>query len=280
MRVRKKPVEVEAQHFMDAKAPPAGVCSCKEHLHLGLHVHTLEGVLAVTLGDWIITGVLGERYPCKPAAFDLTYDVLKARPWVVLFDTETNGLPKDYKRGPSADDNWPRLVQLAWVVYDENAELIEQGSRIIRPDGFTISAESAAIHRVTQERAEKEGRPLAEVLDEFLAAFNSCAVVAGHNVIGFDKNVVGSEFIRAGMAGVKNKPEWICTMKASTAVCKIPGKFGFKWPNLGELYRYLFREDLVEAHDALVDVKATARCFWALVDRGHIKIPSVNWKPS
>lgn len=280
MRVRKKPVEVDAEHFVDVKNPPVGVCVCKDGAHIGTHVHTMEGILATVPGDWIIKGVLGERYPCKAEAFDLTYDLIKGRPFVILFDTETNGLPKDYKAPASAGDNWPRLVQLAWVVYDDQGELIEQGSRIIRPAGFTINPEAAAIHRITQERAEKEGQPLAAVLEEFLEAFNTARVVAGHNVIGFDKNVVGSEFIRTGVLRVANTPEWICTMKASTPVCKIPGKFGFKWPTLSELYRHLFQEDLVEAHDALVDVKATARCFWTLVDRGVIKIPSINWKPS
>ncbi len=38
------------------------------------HVHTLEGPLRVSPGDWIITGVKGEKYPCKPDVFEATYE--------------------------------------------------------------------------------------------------------------------------------------------------------------------------------------------------------------
>jgi hypothetical protein len=37
-------------------------------------IHTLEGWHIVTPGDWVITGVKGEKYPCKPDIFDLTYE--------------------------------------------------------------------------------------------------------------------------------------------------------------------------------------------------------------
>lgn len=38
------------------------------------YVETLEGPLKVTRGDWIIRGVKGERYPCKPDVFRATYE--------------------------------------------------------------------------------------------------------------------------------------------------------------------------------------------------------------
>jgi DNA polymerase III epsilon subunit-like protein len=37
---------------------------------------------------------------------------------IVFFDTETTGLPRDYNAPSSKLDNWPRLVQLAWIVSD------------------------------------------------------------------------------------------------------------------------------------------------------------------
>ena len=44
----------------------------------GTHVHTLEGPLNVSPGDWIITGVNGEKYPCKPDIFSKTYEPVAA----------------------------------------------------------------------------------------------------------------------------------------------------------------------------------------------------------
>lgn len=39
-----------------------------------LEIETLEGAMKADAGDWIITGVKGETYPCKPDIFDATYD--------------------------------------------------------------------------------------------------------------------------------------------------------------------------------------------------------------
>lgn len=40
-----------------------------------IDIHTLEGVMRAELGDWIICGVKGELYPCKPDIFEATYEV-------------------------------------------------------------------------------------------------------------------------------------------------------------------------------------------------------------
>lgn len=43
----------------------------------GIHIHTLEGIHDVEDGDWIIKGIKGEFYPCKPDIFELTYKKVK-----------------------------------------------------------------------------------------------------------------------------------------------------------------------------------------------------------
>ena len=55
-------------------------------------------------------------------------------------------------------------------------------------------------------------------------------------------------------------------MKSSVDYCQLPGRYGFKWPKLEELYDKCFSEKLENAHDALVDVKATYRIFQKLHD--------------
>jgi hypothetical protein len=40
------------------------------------HIHTLEGPIMVSKGDWIITGIKGEKYPCKPDIFEATYEAV------------------------------------------------------------------------------------------------------------------------------------------------------------------------------------------------------------
>ena len=60
-------------------------------------------------------------------------------------------------------------------------------------------------------------------------------------------------------------------MQSSTNYCAIPGFYGnYKWPTLDELHRKLFNTGFEDAHDASVDINATAKCFWELKRRGVI----------
>lgn len=54
----------------------------------------------------------------------------------------------------------------------------------------------------------------------------------------------------------------------STNFCKISGPYGNKWPKLSELHFKLFKTDFSEAHNALVDIEITAKCFWELKSLG------------
>ena len=66
----------------------------------------------------------------------------------------------------------------------------------------------------------------------------------------------------------KNNPlstvKTFCTMEKTVDICKINGNYGYKFPKLQELYFYLFNENFEFAHDAMVDVKATAKCYFEL----------------
>ena len=75
-KYRKKPVVIEAEQYSSGKKIE-GVCveNC-DNVMRGPHIHTLEGIMVVSLGDWVIKGIKGEFYPCKPDIFKLTYDEL------------------------------------------------------------------------------------------------------------------------------------------------------------------------------------------------------------
>ena len=87
MKYRKKPVIVDAVQWFKNRDHPAvsmqyiwydPACKCKHcNIEFGLHgvIKTLEGEHTVCPGDWVITGVNGEHYPCKPDVFEKTYDV-------------------------------------------------------------------------------------------------------------------------------------------------------------------------------------------------------------
>jgi len=75
MKFRKKPIVIEAMQFWENSPDgwPLGICTENGDFF----IETLEGDLHVSEGDWIITGVKGEKYPCKPDIFEATYDLVE-----------------------------------------------------------------------------------------------------------------------------------------------------------------------------------------------------------
>ncbi len=59
-RYRKRPVIIDARPVLEVE-----------------YIHTLEGTMRADPGDWIITGVQGEKYPCKPDIFEQTYEAVE-----------------------------------------------------------------------------------------------------------------------------------------------------------------------------------------------------------
>lgn len=185
----------------------------------------------------------------------------------LFFDTETTGLPKNWRAPVTDTDNWPRLVQLAWLSYDKDGNKTGDGDLIVKPDGFIIPADASRVHGITTERAFAEGRPLREVLERFEEAIAEAESLVAHN-IGFDEKVIGAELYRAEMPDLLSSKHKICTMEGSKEFCKLEGPYGYKWPRLSELHIKLFGDNFSEAHNARADIEATAKCFWELRQRG------------
>jgi len=82
VKFRKKPVVIEAEQF-DGTWESVPLFSALGQTHEGINadgkltVLTLEGVMLANVGDWIIRGVKGEFYPCKPDIFAATYEAVE-----------------------------------------------------------------------------------------------------------------------------------------------------------------------------------------------------------
>jgi uncharacterized protein (TIGR02145 family) len=198
---------------------------------------------------------------------------------ILFFDTETTGLPKNWKAPVTDLDNWPRLVQLAYLVYDFDGNLIHSCNEIIKPDGFTIPTEASNVHGITTEMAKQRGSDINDVFELFLIHLKRSKMIVAHNM-AFDEKIIGSELIRLGKENVIVAKEKVCTMLKTVDLCKIEGPYGYKWPKLEELHRYLFNHDFEGAHDALADIQATAKCFWELKNRGVIHLTGKYTAPN
>lgn len=177
-------------------------------------------------------------------------------------------------------DNWPRIIQLAWLLSDYQGNVINQQERLIKPDCWEVPKEKFWVdHGFTQEKSMKDGIALRLVLNEFLADQAKCDLMVAHNM-AFDLPVTGAEMIRYKMKG--KKVDKVCTMETTVAFCCIPfsgqrswlskaeGKF--KFPRLTELHKKLFGKDFEAAHSAGGDVAALKDCFFELLKRGIITL--------
>ncbi len=207
----------------------------------------------------------------------------------LFFDTETTGVPRDYKAPMTDLENWPRVIQLAWQLADDTGEVVQERKFLVKPDGWEVPSveffkkqgfnESQALqkaefwikHGYTTEQNEKEGEEMDELLDIFISDYEQSKMMVAHNM-GYDYPVLGSEMIRYGK-NTERKITRFCTMLATVDYCQLPGRYGFKWPKLEELHRQVFGETFDGAHDALNDVTACRKCFFELKNRGVIVLP-------
>ena len=192
----------------------------------------------------------------------------------LFFDTETNGLPKDYKLPASYIDNWPRVIQLAWRLMDADGTIIDERASRIFQDGWEVPHEPFWIDKgITTMLCAMDGNPIVGELDFLLNAMLRAKYLIAHNV-GFDLPVIECELHRIGA----EMPKLIkfCTMLNTTSLCALPSANayygGYKWPKLQELHLFLFGAEFDGAHDAMSDVDATSRCFFELKKRGLISI--------
>lgn len=185
----------------------------------------------------------------------------------LFFDTETTGLP-NYDR-PVDHPSQPHIVQLAAILVDDDG--IERASLnvIIKPDGWTIPEGAAAVHGISTELAAAVGIEIRAALGVFLRLRRIATTAVAHN-IKFDLWLTETAIRRTFGVLI---PEWLgerfCTMEASSPIVDLPATdrmkaAGFdkpKPPKLSEAYQHFFGEDLIGAHDALVDVRACRRIF-------------------
>lgn len=198
---------------------------------------------------------------------------------ILFFDTETTGLPLDYYEPYTNVKNWPRLVQLSWILEDTDTNEVTEHDFIIKPVGFIIPFAATKIHHITHGRAERNGKPIKDVLLLFDLDLLKADLLVGHN-IEFDLNIVAAEFYRLKkdkecdlaprtinkiINTLFSKPEF-CTMETGSYYTKIETYNGeYKWPKLIELYRHLFGHDFKGAHNSLDDIRATRECFWEML---------------
>ncbi|WP_454703417.1 3'-5' exonuclease [Achromobacter pestifer] len=194
----------------------------------------------------------------------------------LFYDTETSGLPKFGL--PSEHPDQPHLVQLAGALVDlDSREILASLDVIVRPEGWTIPDEVAAVHGITTERAAAVGVPESLALSMFMELWGRRKRIA-HNE-QFDARIIRIAQHRAGeletdLDAWKNGATE-CTARLATPIVKAPptakmiaaGRTHYKTANLGEAVQFFTGNPLVNAHSAMADVLGCMAVYFAIQDQ-------------
>ena len=189
---------------------------------------------------------------------------------VIVFDTETTGLPSKYNAKVTELGVWPYIVQFSWIVYDiENMDMIKCEDHIIKLKNMTIPPQSTEIHGITNEMMNEKGVDLLGVIGKFYDDLQNADICVAHN-LKFDKSMIMVESARLNISSelFENKIEF-CTMLYGDKITKLTrlnyqNKTVSKHPKLIELYEKLFDQRPSNLHNSLVDVLVCFRCYYKM----------------
>lgn len=180
----------------------------------------------------------------------------------LFFDCETSGFINKNMSATDSGQAW--IMQFACILSDKN-RIYNEFSTLVVAGKRTCHPKAEAIHGISVEECNKGGLNEGQLYHILANNFFTADTLVAHN-IDFDLLFVDHliQRVHKKWNGLYEKSKF-CTMKETTELCQLPGKFGkFKWPKLTELYKFLFGEELEGAHDALIDVRATRRCYYRL----------------
>lgn len=204
---------------------------------------------------------------------------------IIVFDTETSGLPKSRIITHNTIHLWPFIVQFSYIIFDtDTSTILKSYDAIVKVKPYNvISEDSIKFHGITQEISESKGINIDNVLAEFIGDLELADMIVAHNV-EFDLNMIRVEVLRLEqsliaqgnmelrMINVELRMTLIiqtknlyCTMRESVDLCKIEkensrGKY-YKFPTLTELHKHLFDVEPKHLHNSFHDILCTVRCF-------------------
>jgi len=192
-----------------------------------------------------------------------------------IIDTETSGL-FDFSK-PADAEGQPRLAHLAMILVD--ADLKEESviDLLVRPDGWIMPPEAAAINHLPHELLLEKGLPIADALAAYTEVVDAGRIIVAHNA-QFDLKVMRGELRRANIDDRFERTPNICVMRALTDICQIPkanGK-GYKFPKLAEAMSH-FGLAQHDAHSAGGDARDALELFRKLKELDKVPAPAIHF---
>ena len=182
---------------------------------------------------------------------------------ILFIDIKTTGLPKNWNSSYEDIDNWPRLVQLSYMLYF-GEKLYCKESFVIKPDNYEITIESTKIHGVTNRFAEENGVDIEIVLEKLLKIVDISDFVVANN-FDFSKKVIESEVCRIDFHSlIFDFKESFCLMKDTKKVLSEIYEYNGTWPNLKKLHEIIFNRKIMENDNSENHINIIKDCYMEL----------------
>jgi DNA polymerase III epsilon subunit-like protein len=197
----------------------------------------------------------------------------------LIIDVETTGLPScdglPFGIYPLytklSQFNNARIVQVSMMLCNEKLEQINFFDFIIKSDGFAIN-NAEHFHGITNEISATKGVPFIYVANMISSLLQNVSHVIAHNS-DFDLCLLKSELYRYNMHSIIAQLETkhiFCSMKQTKMIVNVRNSFGIKYPKLAELYYFVFKTEIENAHNSKYDVINLHRAIKKLFDRNKL----------
>lgn len=186
---------------------------------------------------------------------------------MLFLDTETSGLPKKWGKKYTDNDNWPHVLQLAWIIFDEEQNEVKRTNKYIYEPLIPISPASEQIHGLTPPFLMKHGEKKKEVLRKLSHDIKKYKPqIVGH-FLSFDLQVLAAEFYRSNLPFPFDGTNYFCTLLHSKRYVRNPNMVHLP---LSLLHESLFSEIPENMHNAEKDAEITAKCYFEMIQRNEL----------
>ncbi|WP_423146062.1 exonuclease domain-containing protein [Rubrolithibacter danxiaensis] len=187
--------------------------------------------------------------------------------YLLFIDTEASGAPANWNTPFFKEEEWPHIVQIAWIVYDKAKHEIKAANYYICDNDFQIEPAAYKIHGLTKSFLAENGERRKEVIKQLSQDLKKYKpLVIGH-FLELDTALINVEYYRTGQKNQLKELPVFCTMQATKHLSR---NLKQKYLSLNELYQFLFSKNFEGQHNALADAQATAECFFKLLEKGLI----------
>lgn len=165
----------------------------------------------------------------------------------LLFSTETTGDPIVPYPPIQETQNWPRLIRLAWVVCNDDGQLVRGFSFTISPEH--LGDEAGLLTSSELQDLKTKGHPLEKIVKKFLDDYDVCQTMVAHD-LGRHYGVLAAEAIRVGARAKTRIEKKLCT---KTQIDEIYPDDQSK--EVADLWFALFGNQITPGFDIMVDLK-------------------------